>query len=159
MMVPRRMGLTVRLVVTAALIVGCAGCFGFVSRDPDPAIQYPAHIIDQAILLKSSFSEESVSRAVKERFETLYFGPRTAQGLKDFLEKHGDRCDVRERIVCIHEYRNALYAFGFVLWLEVSKSEVVVEDFVVRLSFPKEGDDVIPAMTVETEKTTIVDRF
>ena len=153
------MGTAARLIVVMGLVVTCAACFGYVDRDPDPAIQYPAHIIDQAILLKSHFTEESVTRAVKERFETLYFGSRTAEGLKGFLEKHGDRCEVREWIVCVHHYRNTIYAYGFVLWLEVSKSEVVDEIYVVRVSFPKEGDDVIPLLTVATKKTTIVNKF
>jgi hypothetical protein len=96
-----------------------------------------------------------ISRTIKEKFQGFYYGDRTPEAFKAYLEKFGDQCEVRTEVVCTHRGYVATYIYSYFFNIPLGKRVHDRRDHLVRISFPKDGTDIIPMMTVETEEIDV----
>ena len=162
-MTPRRG--TRRLCAFGALLLlalvpaaACTSCVAFLGPDNDPARAHPNNVIDRVIYEHGMERADSVSRIIKDEFENYNPGVHSADELKAYLEKFGAQCEERAEIVCAHRGYIAAYVYKYFFDIPMGRRLDTRIDYLVRVTFPKRGDDIIAKMTVEAEETSYIER-
>jgi hypothetical protein len=137
-----------RLLIVLASAAACASCLGFL--DTDPYWHNPKNAVDRGID-DGSLDEDKIARKIRFEFENYYVEPKTAEGLKNYLLKLGDQCDTQEVIVCTHRTKFSMYVYKYFFSIYLGRSEQSRTEYVVRMSFPKQGDDVIASLAIDVE--------
>lgn len=155
-MIPQyRLRIVTHPMVAAMLVLGGTACMAFLGPDNDPARAHPQNVVDKVIYDHGLEGADEISRIIKDEFENYNPGARTPVELRAYFEKYGGQCEVREEIVCTHQGYFAAYIYKFFFDIPLGRSLDTRVDYVVRVSFPENGADVIRRMTVETEKTIV----
>lgn len=139
------------------IVVGCAACMAFLGPDNDPARAHPNNVIDQVIYDHGMEGPEKISRIIKDQFENYNPGVHSADQLRAYLEKYGAQCEERAEIVCAYRGYIAAYIYMFFFDIPMGRSLDTRIDYLVRVTFPGKGDNVITRMTVETEETSYIE--
>jgi hypothetical protein len=140
-----RLGL--RLFLAAAVAMTVAACFGFL--DTDRYWHDPTYAIDRAI--RRGGSEDEIAQRIRFEFENYYVEPKTAEGLENYMMKFGDKCETGEIVVCTHRITFSMYVYKYFFEIFLGRSEQSRTEYLVRTSFPKEGNNVIPALGIIVE--------
>jgi hypothetical protein len=82
---------------------------------------------------------------------------KAAEGLKNYMLKFGDKCETREMIICTHRIDESMYVYKYFFDIYLGRSELSRTEYLVRMSFPKEGDNVIPDLAINVEINQIND--
>jgi len=143
-----------RLLIALTSAATCASCMGFL--DTDPIWHNPKYAVDRGIG-KGGGDEKEIVQRIKYEFENYYVEPKTAEGLKNYMLKFGDKCETREMIICTHRIDESMYVYKYFFDIYLGRSELSRTEYLVRMSFPKEGDNVIPDLAINVEINQIND--
>lgn len=150
--------LVARLLFALIPAAASTSCMAFLGPDNDPARAHPNNVIDRVIYEHGMERADSISRIIKDEFGNYNPGVHSADELKAYLEKFGAQCEERVEIVCAHRGYIAAYIYKFFFNIPLGRSLDTRIDYLVRVTFPREGDDVIAKMTVEAEETSYIER-
>lgn len=125
-----------------------AACIGFL--DTDRYWHDPEYAVDRGID-KGGGDEDEIIRRIRFEFENYYSEPKSAEGLKNYMMRFGDQCETQEMIVCTHRARFSMYVYRYFFNLYLGRTELSRTDYIVRMTFPKQGDDVIQYLAIEIE--------
>jgi len=137
-----------RLLLVAAVTMSLAACLGFL--DTDRYWHNPEYAVDRGIK-KGGGDEDEIIKRIKFEFENYYVEPKTAEGLKNYMMKFGDKCETGEMIVCTHRITFSMYVYKYFFEVYLGRTEQSRTEYLVRTSFPKQGDNVIPALDIVVE--------
>ena len=136
-----------RLLIVLASAAACTSCLGFL--DTDPMWHRPKYAVDRGI--DGGGDEDEIAQKIRFEFENYYVEPKTPEGLKNYMMKFGDQCETQEVIVCTHRTHYSMYVYKYFFDIYLGRSVLSRREYVVRMSFPKQGDDVIPHLVIEIE--------
>ena len=139
--------LLVRLLLVVAVTMNLTACFGFL--DTDRFWHNPEYAVDRGI--KKGGDPDDISRQIKYQFENYYVEPKSAEGLRDYMMRFGDQCETQETIVCTHRTHFSMYVYTYFFDFYLGRSEQSRTEYVVRMSCPKKGDDVIGQLAIDVE--------
>jgi hypothetical protein len=145
-MKPRSFAFAARWLVALMPVAACTSCMGFL--DMDPYWHHPNNAIDRGIDAGGTDERMTIEK-IRFEFENHYPDPKSAEGLKNYLVKLGDTCETREMIVCTHRINFSMYVYKYFFDIYLGKSEQSRTKYLVRISFPKEGDNVIPKLAID----------
>lgn len=135
-----------RLFIALMTVAACTSCMGFL--DTDPYWHHPNNAIDRGIDAGGG-DEQKIIDKIRFEFENFYPEPKSAEGLKNYITRLGDMCETREMIVCSHRINFSMYVYKYFFDIYLGRSEQSRTEYLVRISFPKEGDNVIPDLAID----------